>query len=255
MPQDKSAMEEFMQDIPTAGDNQQQDILNAPLTGQDDNQIIPAKDEIVVNQRDNREARRAKKALQAERENNIALNARLEAMSEAQRFSRDTNSDNVDENLIRLYGNDEKGQLAAKITQDLLRKTEEQATTRALEAFREEQAQADNEIAVHRDELDAMLDDIEDEFNVDLTSDTPQALRARQGFYAALQKLSPKKDGVVTDYADPIATWEYFQTQQKPADNRAKDLASRSMSRSNSSSNSTLGQDATERFLKDAGII
>ncbi len=255
MPKDKSAMQEFLDDIPVAGEKQVDDVLNAPLT-EDAQPIVPAKDEATITQRDNREARRAKAALQAEREANIALNARLEAMSEAQRFARETSADNVDESLIRLYGNDEKGQLAAKITQDLLTKTKHEAREEALAAFQEEQQQAEQEVATYRGELDAMLEDIEDEYNVDLTSDTPQALRARQGFYAALQKLSPKtQDGVVTDYADPLATWEYFQAQQKPADTRAKDLGSRSMVRSGSSGDSKLEASATERFLKDAGII
>ena len=256
MPNERSAMDEFMDDIPTAGEGQGSDILNAPLVEGGESQIVPAKDEATITAKDNREARRAKAALQAEREANIALNARLEAMSEAQRFARETSTDNVDENLIRLYGNDEKGQLAAKITQDLLNKTKQEAREEALESFRDEQAKADQEVATYRNELDGMLEDIEDEYNVDLTSDTPQATRARQGFYAALQKLSPKtQDGVVTDYADPLATWEYFQSQQKPADNRAKDLGSRSMVRSGSSGDSKLEASATERFLKDAGII
>ncbi len=254
MPEKKSAMDEFLGDIPTAGEESQQDIFDAPL-GEANGQIVPAKDEVVVTPKDNREARRAKKALQEEREANIFLNARVEALTEAQRFARETSTENVDENLIRLYGNDEKGQLAAKITQDLLNKTKQDAREEALSAFREEQAQADQEIAKHRSELDEMLEDIEDEYNVDLTSDTPQALKARQGFYAALQKLSPKKDGIVTDYADPLATWEYVQSQQKPADTRAKDLGSRSMVRSGSSGDSKLEASATERYLKDAGII
>lgn len=248
-------MEEFMEDIPVAGE-QQQDVLNAPLTQGNESQIVPAKDDAAITPRDNREARRAKAALQAEREANIALNARLETITEQQRFARETNSDNVDENLIRLYGNDEKGLLAAKITQDLLNKTKQEAREEALESFRDEQTKAEQEVATYRNELDGMLEDIEDEYNVDLTSDTPQATRARQGFYAALQKLSPKtQDGTVTDYADPLATWEYFQAQQKPTNTRAQDLGSRSMVRSGASGDSKLEASATERFLKDAGII
>lgn len=255
MPNEKSAIEEFLDDIPVAGEQQGQDILNAPLTG-DEGQIVPVKDEAVITQRDNREARRAKKALQEEREANIFVTAKLEAATEALRFARETDTQNVDENLIRLYGNDEKGLLAAKITQDLLNKTKQEAREEALSSFREEQEQADQEVATHRNELDEMLDDIEDEFNVDLTSDSPAALKARQGFYAALQKLSPKnRDGIVTDYADPLATWEYVQSQQKPADTRAKDLGSRSMVRSGASGESKLEASSTERFLKDAGII
>ncbi len=256
MPEDqkKSAMDQFLSDIPVAEQRTGEDIFNTEIASEV--QAAPEKEEIVANAKDNREARRAKKALQAEREANIALSARIEALTEAQKFARETNVENIDENLKRLYGSDEKGLLAAKITQDLLKKTEEQATERALEAFREEQSQQEQEVASFRAELDEYLEDIEDEFNVDLTSDNPAAIKMRQGFFSLLNKVSPKnKEGIVTDYADPLATWELFQSHQKPENNRAKDLGSRSMVKSGSSNDSKIEQSAQERFLREAGII
>ena len=244
-------MDEFLKDIPNASDKETQgDVFDQNLN------TAPEKDVAVITERDNREAKRAKKALQAEREANIALNARLQTMTEFQRFSEAT-PDNVDEKLLQLYGNDEKGKLAARITQDLLDKTREQAAQSALESFQSQQQEEQAEVAESQRELDTMLEDIEDEFpNVDLTSDSPSARKLRQGFYAALEKVSPKnEDGMVKEYADPIATFEYFQSTQTPETNRSKDLAARGMVRSGQSGDSKLEQTVQERFLKDAGII
>lgn len=258
MPKDKkSAMEEFLGDIPVAGQQKQtEDVFDKPLDGKE--VIDPEKGgDTEPEPRKNRHHRRLEAKYQAEREVNIGLAARLEAMSEAQKFIKDTNASNVDENLIRLYGNDEKGLLAAKITQDLLNKTKVEARQEALDAFTKQQEDAAQEVAAHRSELDEMLEEVEDEFNVDLTSDEPTAIKARQGFYKMLEKVSPKnKEGVVTDYADPLATWEFYQQQNKSTDtNRAKDLGSRSMVKSGSSGDSNLEASAQERFLKEAGII
>jgi len=96
-----------------------------------------------------------------------------------------------------------------------------------------------------------MLESVEDEFNVELSK--PQ----QKGFLELLEKLSPKdKQGNVIAYADPSAVWEEYQsrTKKKP-DTRAKDLSSRSMTTSQTSKESTLNNDATERFLKENGIL
>lgn len=248
MPKEKSAMDEFLGDITPADKQRADDIFEKPLTDKEGSE----EDLTVITPLDNREERRAKKALKAEREANIALNERIKVLSEVKKESQSTN---VDEDLIRLYGDNENGRAAAKITQDLLERTKREAQEEMLVRMREQSEAEQQEVANSEQELDSMLEDLEDEFNVDLTSDTPQAKKARQGFFAALEEVSPKKNGVVTDYADPIATWKYYQAQQKPADTRAKDLSARSMTRSGNAGESKLQASATERFLKDNGII
>lgn len=248
--QQKNAMDEFLADIPTGDQQKPEDILTAELMGG------TTSEKVVEEPHKNRFHRRLESKYQAEREANIALAARIEAMTEAQKFSKDTNSSNVDENLIKLYGSDEKGLMAARITQDLLNRTREEASASALEAFQEHQESLDREVQESRNELDGFLEGIEDEFNVDLTSDTPAARKARQGFFVTLEKMSRKNEaGQVTDYADPFSTWEVYQSQSRPDNNRAKDLASRSMVRSGASGDSKLEQTAQERFLREAGII
>ena len=243
-----SEMDKFMSDIPLASEKKEGDILEQDLEGG-----APTVD--TITEKDNREARRAKKALQEEREANIALTARLQTMSEYAKFTEAT-PDNVDEKLLQLYGNDEKGKLAARITQDLLNQTREEASAKALEAIQGQQQEEQAEVAESQRELDTMLEDIEDEYDVDLTSDSPSARKARQGFYSTLEKVSPKnEDGMVKEYADPIATWDYFQSQQTKEPNRSKEIASRGNVSSGTSGGSKLEVQATERFLKDSGII
>lgn len=252
MPKDKSAMDEFLGDIPVAEQQQAGDIFGQELTGKP---VAPEKEEAEEPHK-NRQHRRLEARLQAERESNIALVARLEALTEAQRFAQETSTGTVDESLLRLYGDNENGRQAAKITQDLLDRTKQEARQEAIEAMQSQQQEEAQEVASSQDELDQMLDVIEDEFNVDLTSNTAQAQKARQGFYSTLEKVSPKNsEGLVKDYADPVATWEFYQSQNKSDNSRAKDLGSRSMTRSGASTETKLEATAQERFLRDAGII
>lgn len=255
-PDNKSAMDEFLGDIPVAdGEERTGDVFNQPLGETEKKPESEEDSTAVVTNRDNREARRAKKALQSEREANIALNERVRVLSELGRFSKETDQD-VDGSLITLYGDDENGRKAAQITQSLLNKTKEEAREEALNMFREEQQREAEEVGTHQQELDDMLEDIEDEFNVDLTSNTPMTNKMRQDFYILLEKMSPKnRNGEVTDYADPIATWEMLQLQKKPDNSRAKDLSTRSMVKSSAMTDTNLEDKTQERFLREAGII
>lgn len=259
MPQEKkSAMEQFLGDIPVADQVKADDLFERPLVEETEPVVEAEPEKAAVaaddEPRKNRFHRRLEVKLQAEREANIALNERLKVLSETQRFAQDTGS--VDEKLINLYGDDEKGRAAAKLTQQLLNETKAQAREEALEAVRAEREKEAQEVASSQQELDTMLEDIEDEFNVDITSDTPEAKKARTGFYATLEKISPKNDkGEVTAYADPIATWEMYQQRLQPKNNRAKELSSRSMVQSGASTETKLEANVQERFLRESGII
>ncbi len=254
----KSAMEQFLSDIPVANQQEGKDVFEQSLTGTTEEVVAPETTETTETAdepRKNRQHRRLEQKLQAEREANIALTERVKTLSEVQKFAQATEG-TVDADLIRLYGDTEAGRAAAKLTQGLLEKNKTQAREEALELFQKQQAEANKEVESNKQELETMLEDIEDEFNVDITSDTPASRKARQGFYSLLEKMSPKdKEGQVVDFADPIAVWEMYQLQNKPDNNRAKDLSARTMVRSGASVDTKLEATAQERFLKDAGII
>lgn len=220
------------------------------------NPEVPEKEaDEVPDELKNRRHKRLEAKLEAERTANIQLAAKLEAISEAKKFM-DAEPAEYLKGVERIYGTDSPEALAAT---ELLKKSltdlKEVAKQEAIEAMREERRKEQEEIAKEETTLDAIIEDLEDSYNVDLTSDT--ASPVRKGFFQLLTKLSPKdKEGNVIDYADPHAVWEEYQSRIKRTapENRAKDLSARSMVQSGSSDVKTT-DDATLKFLNENGII
>jgi predicted DNA-binding antitoxin AbrB/MazE fold protein len=130
----------------------------------------------------------------------------------------------------------------------------EEAKQEALQAFREEQQKAADAVKKEEGTLDGMLEDIEDEHDIDLTSKAAEPIR--KGFFKLLEKMSPKDgEGRIVAYADHRAVWEEYQSRIKKPDSRAKDISARSMVPSGSSGDSKIADDAATRFLKENGII
>lgn len=200
-----------------------------------------------------RRHKRLEAKLQAERESNIALNARLEVISQA-RKSEETPSEYL-KNIERIYGTDTPEATAAtELLKNALKGVGEESTRKALEAFRQEQAESDKALKTEEGALESMLEDIEDDYNVDLTSEKSETLR--KAFYKNLERVSPKdSEGNILHYADHRAVWEDLQSKiiKKP-ENRAKNLADRSMIQS-SPTETKLQEDSSLKFLKDNGII
>lgn len=199
----------------------------------------------------NRRERRLQAKFQAERESSIALAARLEALTEAQRARTDSEPAEYLKSIERIYGTGSpEATEATELLKTALQGVERQATERALELFREEQARADAAVKSEEQNLDNMVEEIEDEIGVDMDAQT------KKGFFQLLEKLSPKdRDGNVIAYADHHAVWEELQARRQPRDNRAKELASRAGVRSGASPQTTVADDATERYLRENGLI
>ena len=204
----------------------------------------------------NRRHRRLEERLQAERESNIALNARLQAIAEAKKGSGEE-ADFL-KGVDRIYGTDTPEAVAAtELLKNTLRGLHDSAKQSALEEVRadrqkevEAQKKADAEVS-------RMIEEIDDDYGIDLSSTGNE--RLRKGFFSLLQKMSPKDaDGNITQYADHGAVWEAFQAQvnsKKPTENRAKDLASRSTTQSGASAGAKTQDDAATKWLKENGII
>jgi len=203
----------------------------------------------------NRRERRLQAKLQAERETGIELAARLQALTEAQQ-SRTEAPEEYLKNIERIYGTESpETREATEILKQALLSVKEEAKREALAAY-EEKSSAETKAVVEAEALlDEMVEEIEDEFNVDLTS--KEAETHRTNFYRLLEKMSPKdKEGNILYYADPIAVWEVYQERTAPkADTTARTLASRSMTTGTSTQNSDLTKETTERYLKEHGII
>lgn len=153
--------------------------------------------------------------------------------TETERFIRETKEDD-DNYYERLIGNDTPEKVAmvkeAKAREErMLQKVEEKTQQAQLEARQE----AEREETEALEELRQGFEDIEENFNVDLTSNTVSAKKTREDFINYISRIAPKdRNGEVIAYPDLEASFEEFQSKVKPTNSRAKDLASRSIDRS-----------------------
>lgn len=196
-----------------------------------------------------RRHRRLEEKLQAEREANIAMAARLETLAEA---AKSTETSEYLKQVERIYGTDTpEAQTATELLKNAIQGARKEAVEEALSTFREEQQKASEATRKEEQALDSMIDDIEDTYGTALTKDQ------QRGFFTLLEKLSPKdRDGNVIEYADHHAVFEEYQNRlAKKPENRAKELSSRSMTQSGASGESKLQVDATERFLRENDLI
>lgn len=252
MPQD-NVLDEFMDE-----QKPDTDAFGEAIVPEAETPVAMIDEEDAAEPRKNRRHRRLEEKLQAERESNIEQAAIIRTLTEQQKFRQETQGPAIDDSLLTLYGADEAGRKAAEITAKLLERTKNEAREEALADFRKEQELSNNEVKTQAQALDSMLEEIEDEFDVDLTSNTPAAKKAKTQFFELLEKVSPKdRDGNVKDFADPFTTWELLQTSQTKSNTtqRAKSLGSRSMVQSNGSSAASAAVETNERFLRENGLI
>lgn len=261
MPEEKGALDEFERDFSSEETQKKDDdILNPTDEGtdsQDENgNAAEGEEDGEVKPRKNRHHRRIEVKLQAEREANIHLNARIEAMTEATKFAKENGALSIDQRLLKLYGDDENGRQAAQITQSLLQEAAAQGETRALEKLREEQRKEAAEVKREEEFIDESLEELEDESGVDLTSNSPEGRKNRTQFLNLVERLSSKDEaGNIKDYADFDEVFDVFQkTRTKPDSSRQKDIASRGQVRSGNTSVKA-GDVAGENYLKQHGII
>lgn len=232
--------------------------------------VIPAKEteeETVEEGRKNRRHRRLEEQLQRERDSNIALNERIKTLSEVQQFEREfKDNSSVDEDLhSALFGNlpeTPESKVIAIRLQKVLERQAEGVKQQTLQEFEERQLESQREQKGFETFIDSELESLEDEYNVDLTSDAPKARKARRELLEMVQNLSPKdEDGTLTGYADFSSTFDLYQknqSQDKSPEiaNRQKEIASRTMQKSNQNNNSNSPQitPGFRGWMKDYGI-
>ena len=152
-----------------------------------------------------------------------------------QEVERETKSE-TDDYWERLIGTDtaEKLQMVkeAKQREERLLDQAEERTFSRLSQRDQEAERADREA---EEELDNAFESIEQNYDVDISSNTPQARKARQEFVSFVERIAPKNsEGEVIDYPDMHSAWETFSEikKQNPQNLRAKELAQRGISRS-----------------------
>ncbi len=246
-----SELKTFLDEIGVS-DEKVKDVLTDSLLPEEGKQEETPNNDDEEHQPRNRRERRLEAKLQAERESSIALAAKL---AEREKIDSERNvsveSDYI-KSIEKIYGTDSPEAIeATELLKGAFKGLHEDATKSALQLFREEQQAAKSAVSNEEKALDAMVEEIEDEYNVEFTPTTQKA------FFSLLERMSPKdKDGNIIQYADHTAVWEMLQSQTPaPKNNPAKDLSNRSMVQSGSSKESRLEDDSSVRFLRDNGII
>lgn len=136
----------------------------------------------------------------------------------------------------RLIGNDTTEKLSmikeAKAREERLLDQAEERTFNRLSQKEQEEAKED---AKAEEELNNAFENIEESYDVDISSNSPQAKKTRQDFISFVEKIAPKdRYGEIVNYPDMPSAWEAFSEIKKSTaqPNRAKELASRGLSRS-----------------------
>lgn len=184
--------------------------------------------------RKNRRHRRLEAQLNQEREARIAAEARAEALSETQQFRESSQDSDVPSKWLTIYGDTPQSRDAWKMQKEVLAEEAAKFKEETLNEIRQESVRATQEQQQFESFIDKELESIEDSYNVDLTSNAPAARKARKELLEAVERFSPKDEfGNVKDYADFDGVFQNMHTAPQPS--RNKELASRSMTRSQGS--------------------
>lgn len=163
--------------------------------------------------------------------------------SETQKFIQEVKGEESSElmdALTAVIGNDSPEKLRVlKAFEKRMGDIEIKASERAVQEFKAQAEAQVKEDQRAQKELDEAFESIEETYNVDLSSSSPVARKMRSDFVDFVRRIAPKDaSGEVIAFPDMSSAFEEFQERTKrPAGNsRAKELASRSMSRSSDAS-------------------
>ncbi len=230
-PKDKKPeVDNFFDGLPEA-DKEVANIFDAEIPEKGEKKEDPKEEE--PEGRKNRRHRRLEKQLQTERELRIAAEAKAEGRAEAEGSSKEASVDGMPASWKATYGDSPESRQAWAVQSEIMAQYAEQAKTAAIAEIEHTQAQERAAQKEFETFIDNELESIEDEFDVDVTSNSPAAKKARREFLDLVQQLSPKdEDGQVTGYADFQEAFKIYQEKKsKPDNSRQKEIASRSMER------------------------
>lgn len=227
-----SEVDDFFGKLPTE-DKQEQDIFGDKAKPE----AIPEKDadSDEPEGRKNRKHRRLEEQNESLRRETIELAKRLNERSQLDEYKKELKAEGIDPRLAEVFGDNDAGKKVSKYFADILADERVKAKELALQEIEERQESSQREQRQFESFIDDKLEGLEDQYDVDLTSDAPQARKARREFLEMVQKFSPKdEDGTITGYADFDETYQAYRqgAEEKRDTSRNKEIASRSMQRS-----------------------
>jgi phage-related protein len=217
-----------------------EDFLNDSKLEQSDVDLIPEEKQVAVEEDAVEKPLRFDKDPKVQRFIEKQVEKRLKDFKPEVREVAKEESLGLPDSFVELVGNDTpQKQKVLKDLSNYFGTLKGEARQEFLAEMQEQQrveAQRDNEVL---QELNEGFEEIEDTHGVDLSSNTPAALKTRAAFVDYLKKVSHKNaEGEVDQFADIPAAWEEFQSRQTKSPNRAKALASRSLGSSQAVSDS-----------------
>lgn len=247
-------LEEFLKDV--HDDSTPVDLLEQPLM---ETQVEePEKEtEAPKNRSERRSAARRWERELEERQRELDLReARQQAVAEYQAKQAPTE---VPDEWLQMFGDKPETRQAWALQQKLdeqkfnrLRDEIKAETLREQEEVRQQERQAEQE-------LEEIFDSIEETHNIDLSSSTPAAKKARTEYLEALAAVSHKNaQGEVDVFGDPNTAYELWELkrskQASPAIQRQKDLASRDSGSTPEVNVNKSQDDAVRAYLRSEGI-
>jgi hypothetical protein len=168
------------------------------------------------------------------------IEKRMTGMGKVEKeFVKETKSEE-DDYYVRLIGNDTPEKVAmvkeAKAREERQLQLAEERAFNRLTKQQQEAVQAEKQAD---EELENALDEIEEKFDIDITSNEPVAKKMRVDFLKFVERIAPKnKDGEISEYPDMLEAYDTFKEMKKAPSSasKAKDISSRSMGRSSEAS-------------------
>ena len=156
---------------------------------------------------------------------------------EETKFREEVKEDGLAKAFLNVVGNDTPEKVALVET-----------FKREMESLREEARSAKEELQAERQadyeaegELAEGFEAVEDTFNVNFSDK-----RLRNSFIDFIERVAPKdENGDIKEYPDFVETFRTYQELNKRPNNRAKELASRSMTRSSEASQAPMPADTS----------
>lgn len=248
---EQSEQQKFLEDLETP----KEDVLETPLEIGEE----PAKETAETNPEEedlsrvprNRYWRRVLDQKDKYKDEAIALNARLQAIAESQATRQEEPAEYL-KRVEKIYGNATPEAIeATNLLKEALEGVKLSAKEEAVKEYESRREAETSEVRKEEGVLDEMLERLEDDHNADFSDETE-----RKGFLNLLEKLSPKdRDGNIIEFADAESVYELYEASKTRTNSRAKELSSRSMTRSGASGDSKLTEDSTARWLKENGLI
>ena len=239
------SVQDFLKDVPQdyPTDNLNEALPGAPKSQEPEKEIEPRNRE----ERRQRTSKWEERLSQKERDI-IEREARLKAIEEIQRQNAPKD---VPDEWIQMWGDKPETRAAWALQERINERNREQIRQEMLEEIRGQRAAEAEEARAVEDGKEEAIELVEDNFSVDMSSNTPAARKAKQLYLKALEDVADD-DG----NADPEIAYELYQARRsRDTDNsKNKDLAARTIAPAGQADSSKLEDDANRAYLRSIGI-